>query len=119
MELDQGNPSQPEKPKPASGLWQLWLLLGIVPVPIGLLIGPINVFNSVQGPNRSLLVRYTVVTAILSLICGIGLCAGFRSRKMENQAVRILAGVLVGFAIAGINLFVVFFVGCASAFSHI
>jgi hypothetical protein len=60
-----------------------------------------------------------MVTAILSLICGIGLCGGFRSRKMESKVLRIVAGVLVGFAFTGINLFAVFFVGCASAFSHI
>jgi hypothetical protein len=119
MDLDQRNVPRPEDSRPVGNLWLVWMLLGIVPIPIGLIIGPINIFDSIQGSNKSLFECYAVVTAILSLICGIGQCGGLRNREMANKVVAIVAGVLVGFALTGINLFVVFFVGCASAFSHI
>lgn len=119
MDLNQGDAPQPESPKPESAIGLLWLLLGIVPIPVGLLIGPINIFNSAQGPNKSLFVRYAVATGILSLICGIGLCGGFRSRRMANIVVGVAGGIVLGAAITGLNLLAVFFMGCASAFSHI
>jgi hypothetical protein len=49
MDLEKGSVPRPQDPKPASDLWLVWMLLGIVPIPIGLLIGPINIFNSIQA----------------------------------------------------------------------
>lgn len=119
MDLDQGNVPPPENPKPARALWLVWMLLGILPVPIGLLIGPIKLFNSAQGSNHSLFVRYAVLTAVFSVIGGIGLCGGFTSREIGNRVVGVLGGIILGFAITGINLSAVFFVGCAAGLSGI
>ena len=119
MDNYQGNVPQSENPRPSGGVWLIWMFLGIVPIPIGLLIGPINIFNSGQGPNKSLFLHYGIMTAVLSLVSGIGLCGGFRRREMGRIIVGMVGGIILGFAITGINLFAVFFVGCASAFSHI
>lgn len=120
MNLDQGNVPPPENPKPAGALWLVWMFLGIVPIPIGLLIGPIQLFNSAQTSNNSLFVRYAVLTAVLSVIGGIGLCRGLTSRKTgSTSVVVVLGGIILGFAITGVILIVVFFVGCAASLSGI
>jgi hypothetical protein len=115
MNLDQGNVPQPENSQSSGSVRLAWLLLGIVPIPIGLLIGPVNIFNSIQGSNKSSFEGYAVITAILGLASGIGVAGGFRSRKIVN----IVGGIFTGLLMAGFSVFVVFFVGCSVAFSHI
>lgn len=115
MRENQGSVYPPENPRPA-GAWLLWFLLGLAPLPIGLLIGPIQFFNAIQNSqNKSLLVTYTAITGVFTFASGIGQTGGFKTRKVTD----IAGGIMLGLGLGGLNLLVVFFAGCCSAFSRI
>jgi hypothetical protein len=102
-------------PDPKKRNYFLWLLVGLIPIPVGLLIGPTRIFDSAAGHDKSLFLFFALMTVWFSLICGMGLSAAFVTKKLSD----ILAGILAGLGIGAVCVFVVFFAGCCSAFSHI
>ncbi len=102
-------------PDPRKRNYFLWLLVGLIPIPVGLLMGPTRIFDSATSHEKSLFVFFGLITVIFSVLCGIGLRDAFVTRKLSD----ILAGILAGLGIGAVCVFVVFFAGCCSAFSHI
>ncbi|NOS70919.1 MAG: hypothetical protein HOP33_13435 [Verrucomicrobia bacterium] len=109
-------PKNSEKPTSRSGEIWLWFLLGIAPIPIGLMIGSDHLFDSFQsGGRRASFMSFAIFTVLLSVTAGIGEAGGFKTKRLKAIAI----GVFGGIWIAGFDLFVVVFAGCCSAFSHI
>jgi hypothetical protein len=99
--------------KPSKG-WLIWLLIGLAPIPIGLLIGPLKIFDSFQSGHRLFAVTYIVIAAVCGMLCGIGQADGFKTKKISRVLTGCLAGILIGIFDFGI----VFFAGCCCAVGH-
>jgi hypothetical protein len=102
--------SSPEPPVPERRGSRLILgsLLGLAPIPIGLLIGPQEIFNQLQRTLHGVAVFYFLITAVCGLTCGLIQSGGLENKKLSS----IFLGVLTGILIAVFNIFVVFFTGC-------
>lgn len=109
------DPLQPEEPKPKGRGGMLWLLAGLAPIPIGLLIGPAKIFNSLANQDQKLAWFYAGIVFICSVACGIGQSGGFKSKTGGD----IFRGVVAGVFIGVVNFVVVFFAGCCSAIKGI
>jgi hypothetical protein len=105
----------PKTPPPKRPLWLIWIFVGLAPIPVGLLMGPENIFTSAQNKNNSLWLLYAVIAIVCSVACGIGQAGGFVTKKPSQ----IVGGILAGIFIASFNCFVVFFAGCCSSFKNI
>jgi hypothetical protein len=106
-------PRNPDTP-PIRNRPFLWLVFGLAPIPIGLLLGPANIFHSSEK-RGALFILYFVIGGLCSFICGIGQANGFQSKRAGD----ITRGLLAGAVLAFVNLFVVFSAGCCSAFGEI
>jgi hypothetical protein len=104
-----------EIPTPNDRGGMLWLFLGILPIPIGLMIGPTKIFNSFHGGNNGICAVYAGVVVACSLVCGIGQSGGFKSRKAADIGLGIVIGIFIGM----VDFFVVFFVGCCGGFGNL
>lgn len=104
-----------EDPAPRKGVDFRWFLLGIAPIPVGLIIKPLPFpdFDLYAQPVR--LAFFVVLTLACSVVGGIGQCGGFKEKSFRNIAL----GVFAGIGIAAFDVFVVFFLGCCSAFSQL
>jgi hypothetical protein len=107
----EGETPEPNTPPSKGKLWILWIFFALVPIPIGLLLGPGKIFESAQqeGP---LFMIYFVSSMICATTAGIGQLDGFKTRAAKD----IFAGVVAGFLIGAFDFFVIFFAGCCSSF---
>jgi hypothetical protein len=94
--------------------WLGWIFLGLAPSPIGLLIGPVNIFESYQH-GKILFVFYVILNLACGCGCGIGQSGGFKSKKAGD----IVRGVFAGIVIGAFNAIIVFFAGCCSELNRI
>ena len=62
-----------------------WFLVGLAPIPIGLLMGPGNIFTTFGTGTKSLLAGFVVLTSILGAAAGIGLS----SPKNKQMVLRV------------------------------
>jgi len=95
---------------PRKGGYFSWFLLGIAPIPIGLLIKPLPFTGADSYTQPVRLVFFLVLTLGCSMVGGIGQCGGIKERSFRNIALGVFAGIWI----AALNSFVVFFVGCCS-----
>ena len=103
--------SDNKSPRAVGKVW--WLPVGLAPIPIGLLMGPGNIFTTFGTGTKNLLVGFVVLTSILGVAAGIGL-SGPKNKRM---VLRVALGLFLAVWIVSFDLSVVFFVGCCSAFS--
>lgn len=106
--------------KPPSSGWEVigFLFLAMLPVPIGLLSGPLRLFDIAQGDksvNSSPLVGFIVLTLIFCVTGGIGMCGGFNEGKWKAR----IAGVAVGLAMCTVEASIVLLAGCCQGLSHV
>ena len=94
------------------GCWGL--LWGSAPIPIGLSIGPREIFQSLDG-RGSLHVIYLIVAILCCSVAGVGQLGGFKTRRAAD----IMLGVFLGCAFGVVNFIVVFFAGGCSSFYHL
>lgn len=92
-----------------------WLLLQIAPIPIGLLIGSIHIFDSIVNGTKGLFVFFVILTLACSVVGAIGQFGGFRKASLG----RFAAGIFTGMWVAAFDITVVFFSGCCYAIGHI
>ena len=92
-----------------------WFLLGIAPIPIGLLIGSAELFDSLQSGRRASFISFAIFTILLSVVAGIGEAGGFKTRRFKP----IVIGVFGGIWIATFDVLVVIVIGCSSAIGQI
>src|ERR1043165_3471353 len=117
---EESSPEPEEKDSPNYGrknsyLWLLWIGIGLAPIPFGLLIGPLNIFNAFQGRVAPLGRFFGIVTVVCAVICGIGQAGGFRTGNASHILVGIIFG---GLFMAVFDLGVILCAGCCSGFSH-
>jgi len=98
----------------ASESWR-WFLIGIVPIPIGLLIGSAELFDSLQSGRRASFISFAIFTILLSVAAGIGQAGGFTTKRLKSIAVGVFGGIWV----ATFDMLVVVFIGCCSAIGQI
>jgi hypothetical protein len=91
-----------------------WFLLEIVPIPIGLLIGSMNIFDPSRA-SKGHFAFFLSFTLLCTVTGGIGQCGGFKTRHWKH----IISGVLLGIPIAVFDLCVIFFAGCCLAIGQI
>lgn len=106
---------QPQNSAPEKNGYLGWFLLEIAPIPLGLLIGSMRVFDSIQNGSKGLFVFFVILTLLCSVVGAFGQFGGFKKRSARNIALGIFAGI----CIAVFDVFVVFFVGCCSAIGNI
>jgi hypothetical protein len=92
-----------------------WFLLGITPIPVGLLLGPLGILNSYNHEPRALFKLFTAATITLTVTSGVGLSTGFRKSAMS----KIPFGLILAVCLTAIDLSVIFFAGCCSGLSNI
>lgn len=92
-----------------------WLLLEITPIPIGLLIGSIHIFDSIVNGTKGLFVFFVILTLACSVVGAIGQFGGFKKASLG----RFAAGIFAGMWVAAFDITVIFFTGCSSAIGHI
>lgn len=92
-----------------------WFLLGITPIPIGLLMGPENIFTTFGTGGKGLLVIFVVLTSILSVAAAIGISCSIRKKVF----VKVALGLFLSIGMVAFDLSVIFFIGCCSAISNI
>jgi hypothetical protein len=95
-----------------------FLLLALGPIPIGLLIFTSNIFlkaNPGQNGLMSELVMMGIFTFFCSLIGSIGLCGGFDGGDRPKAWI---GGIALGIILFIVEVFLIFFVGCAIIASH-
>jgi len=109
-------PKKEENPTSQAGEAWLWFLLGIAPIPVGLLIGSVNLFDSFQsGDRRAAFMSFAILTTLFGLASGIGSSGGFKTRRFKAIAI----GVFFGIWITLFDMLVVVFIGCCSGLSQI
>ena len=116
----ENEPMPTEKPPSPGGgkIKVLFLLLALAPMPIGLLLDPLRLFNVAQGNksiDSSLLVTFNVLTLLCSIIGAIGICGGFKKGKWIARVV----GVAIGLVLWAVEVFSILFIGCCQGFSQI
>jgi hypothetical protein len=91
-----------------------WLLLGLVPIPIGLLAGPLRLFDDAsQGRHRSSIL-FALVTFAITLTAG----NLFSHTPVLKGVKAILVGIFIGIMMGVLDLSVIWFTGCCSAISN-
>jgi hypothetical protein len=104
-----------QKSTSESGGYLGWFVLEIAPIPIGLLIGSADIFDSYRRGPKGLFVFFLIITLACSLTGGIGQFGGYRAKRIS----KIALGCFAGLWIAAFDLSVVCFAGCCSAISQI
>ena len=100
---------------PENGGYLGWFLLEIAPIPIGLLIGGMRIFDSAQNGSKALFVAFGVLTLLCSVVGGVGQFGGFKKKSFRHIAL----GIIAGLGIAVFDVFVVLFIGCCSSIGNI
>lgn len=104
------NETEPlEKPPSPNGGKIIFLLLALVPIPIGLLLDPVHIFDAVQGSkSNGSFIAFNIVTLICCGIGGIGMCGGFKKGGWKGR----LGGVVIGLILWAVEGYCIAFIGC-------
>jgi hypothetical protein len=114
----ENEPPPTENPPPRGGGKIYFLLLALLPIPMGLLAGPLRLFDIAQGDksvNSAPLIVFQIFTMICCITGGIGMCGGFKQGKWKAR----VGGVAVGLILWAVEASVVLFIGCCIGLSKI
>jgi hypothetical protein len=114
----ENEPLPNENPPPRGGGKIYFLLLALLPIPMGLLANPLRLYDIAQGDktvSSSPLIVFKVFTIICCVTGGIGMCGGF---KQGNWIGRI-SGLVVGLVLWVLDASIVLFIGCCLGLSKI
>jgi hypothetical protein len=114
----ENEPPPIENPPPRGGGKICFLLLALLPIPMGLLADPLRLFDIAQGDktvSSSPLIVLNVFTVICCVTGGIGMCGGFK----KGNWMGLISGLVVGLIFWPVVASVVLFIGCCIGLSHV
>lgn len=93
-------------------------MLALAPIPLGLLLDPLQLFNIAIGGETKYpapLIVFQVFTMLCCITGGIGMCGGFQKDKLGAR----IGGVAIGLVLWLLDAGIVLFIGCCIGLSKI
>jgi|GEM_PF-5749055 len=93
-----------------------YLLVALIPLPIGFVIGPARLSDFLQnGKPGGLLIAFNVITIICCVAGAIGMYDGYKKGAWQKW----IQGVGVGVVLWVVETFIMSFIGCCAGLSHV
>ena len=105
-----------ESNSPRSGGRIKYLLLLIIPIPIGLFINTFRILNGgAKHDDKVSFIIFSILATIICVMAGIGVCGGFEKGKWQAR----IGGFALGLLFAVIDIFLSVFIGCCAEMSKL
>ena len=87
-----------------------YLLIALIPLPIGFIIGPTHLMEGLLGkkPDNVIMIAFNVMTVICCVVGSIGMFDGYKKGAWIDWT----QGILVGVILWVVETFIMSFIGC-------
>ena len=93
-----------------------YLLIALIPLPIGFVIGPTHLMEGLQNQKPdNVLIAFNVMTVICCVIGSIGMFDGYK----KGAWLKWIQGIGVGIILWIVETFIMSFIGCCQGASHV